>query len=117
MIIFNASPHLCLQVWLYPTNFRETFCNTALEMMMGRVLTIATDVGALSELLRDGRGFLIPTDENGQAAFDVRVLAQILDDPPRLEATLDRALRWAEGYTWNKRSSEWLRRLKSIKID
>lgn len=41
------------EVWLYPTNFNETFCITALEMLANKVYPIARSVGALQNTLAD----------------------------------------------------------------
>jgi hypothetical protein len=37
--------------WYYPTEFKETFCITAVQMMMNGVIPIYTNVGALSHVI------------------------------------------------------------------
>lgn len=41
------------EVWLYPTNFNETFCITALEMLANKVYPVCRSVGALQNTLAD----------------------------------------------------------------
>lgn len=40
-------------IWLYPTEFTETFCMSAIEAMAGGCLCIASNYGALSEVIGD----------------------------------------------------------------
>lgn len=53
-------------VWLYPTNFLETFCITALEMISAGVYPVARKWGALEDTLaaaeKDGMATLIDAD-------------------------------------------------------
>ena len=39
--------------WIYPSQYPETYCITALEMMMGRVKVLSSDTGNLKDLLKD----------------------------------------------------------------
>ena len=39
--------------WIYPSQYPETYCITALEMMMGRVKVLSTDTGNLKTLLHN----------------------------------------------------------------
>jgi glycosyltransferase involved in cell wall biosynthesis len=63
-------------IWLYPTQFTETFCITALEMMMGRVLCITSKLAGLIQVVGD-RGILI--DYNGCEEQDYKFLDVIQD--------------------------------------
>lgn len=40
-------------IWLYPANFIETFCITAIEALSARVYPIVREIGALKDTLRD----------------------------------------------------------------
>lgn len=52
-------------VWLYPTNFLETFCITALEMLLCRVFPVVRNWGGLADTLRDAeaRGMAFYLDD------------------------------------------------------
>ena len=50
------------EYWLYPSKYPETYCITALEMMMGRVKIISTDTGNLKRLLSN-KSVLIQSDK------------------------------------------------------
>ena len=110
-------------VWLYPTSVRETYCNVALEMMRGRVLAVASELGALRDWLGEGRGLLLPmgapygpeasATEFGTPQLDVAALAELLSDTPRVHAMLARARAWAEQQTWARRAERWEELLES----
>lgn len=68
-------------VWLYPTNFLETYCITAIEMLCSGVFPVVRDWGALSNTLgsaaKQGMADLIDEDpgtEKGERAFAHSVL-------------------------------------------
>ena len=113
------------EVWLYPTTFKETYCNTALEMMMGRVLAVGSDWGALHDWLGHGRGMLLPMKPGdaqygggiGEPVLDVHALVKLLEDEPRLQAKLTKARRWAEAQTWTKRSAQWAKLFAEGQVD
>ena len=62
---------------------------------------------ALGEWLGEGRGVVVPTDATGRLHLDLRELAALLDDTPRLRAQLETARIWAESQTWSLRADEW----------
>ena len=111
------------EVWLYPTTFKETYCNTALEMMRGRVLAVASDLGALHDWLGASRGVLLPMVnpdrvegselEYGEPKLDLEALVALLADRPRLKHMVDGAHAWAVRQTWERRSEQWARLLES----
>ena len=57
--------------WIYPSQYPETYCITALEMMMGRVKLLSSDTGNLKHLL-DNKSTLISshTHESGETPFE-----------------------------------------------
>jgi glycosyltransferase involved in cell wall biosynthesis len=65
-----AREQLSAAVCLYPNNFQETFCLTALEMQAAGVPTITTRYGALSNVLCAGGNVLIRHDPFGKAYRD-----------------------------------------------
>ena len=51
------------EYWLYPSKYDETFCITALEMMMGGVKILTTDTGNLLSLVQ-GCGIIQPSSKS-----------------------------------------------------
>ena len=84
---------------------------------MGRVLCVASDLGALTHWLGEGRGVLLPVSgpygsegsdgEFGVPRVDVSSLAAILADRPRVEQMVETARAWAEAQTWVRRAEQW----------
>ena len=70
--------------WYYPTEYEETFCITALEMLAFKVKPITNEIAGLGETL------------NGYNAFST------LDD-----IDLDEAQQYALSQSWSNKSSEW----------
>mgnify|MGYP000061888348 CR=1 FL=1 len=56
-------------VWFYPATFPETFCCTAVEMMMHNVRCLAWDVAALKETIGTG-GVMVKTLDDVFGAMD-----------------------------------------------
>jgi tetratricopeptide (TPR) repeat protein len=83
-------------VWLYPTNFTETFCITALEMQAGKVLCVSTNLAALSEIVAD-RGVLVDGNGNEKEVRDLLLqkLFFILEQPKLKNFLIEKAHKWA----------------------
>ena len=85
------------QVVVVPSRY-ESFGLVALEAMACGVPVIASDVGGLSSLVRDGRtGFLVP---DGDPAALAGKLLPILRDPELRSALGCRGVATAEAYAW-----------------
>jgi len=63
--------------WYYPTQFVETFCITAIQMLMNGVIPIYSKVGALPSLI-DNAGIMI--DENNKNNNILNILASLTSD-------------------------------------
>jgi hypothetical protein len=84
------------EYWLYPTEFPETYCITALEMQMGRVHCIYRKLAALNEVVGD-RGIGIdaePTD-------DAKYLSAVKKIMKGKFNKLDEAQAWAKDQSWD----------------
>jgi glycosyltransferase involved in cell wall biosynthesis len=77
---------LSASLCLYPNNFWETFCLTALETQAAGVPMITTDKGALATTLNQTCNILIRADNFGEAykARFIRETVRLLQDPGRL---------------------------------
>lgn len=87
--------------WLYPCTFQETFCLTAVEAALHRVLPITNGLAALSETAN--RGITIFGDVR---SFEwkqdvIKVLDFIHDNEKTKEKILDDNESWAKTLTWN----------------
>ena len=87
-------------IWLYPTNFDETYCITAVEMQAHNVLCVYYPVAALCETVGD-RGISV-TKDNALAVLD-----EWLADRPRIDAKKAEARAWALQQTWGRVADQW----------
>lgn len=97
-------------VWLYPTNFLETYCITAIEALASHVYPIVREWGALQDTLAsasaDGFAELLDIDPSEPAGID-------LFAEKTVEALMDK--KWekisfdARLYSWESVAREWLK--------
>ena len=84
-------------VLVMPSHY-ESFGMVALEAMACGTPVVASDVGGLSYLVRDGEtGFHVP---NGDAVALASTLARLLQDAQLRRNLGDEAMRWAQTYSW-----------------
>lgn len=88
-------------IWLYPTDFNETYCITALEMQLARVLCIYSPIGSLPEVVAD-RGIVAHNKDEVMS-----VLRDLKSGKIKREDYIDRAEEWARNQTWSKRAQMW----------
>jgi glycosyltransferase involved in cell wall biosynthesis len=103
------------EYWMYPSNYDETYCITALEMMMGRTKIISTDTGNLKSLL-NGKAAIVRADtsETIQEATFLSTYEFIEENGYDY---LDVAEKFARQQNWETRSNEWIDMINtSIKI-
>ena len=95
-------------IWLYPTQFTETYCITALEAQAAGTLCICSDLAGLSTTVGD-RGILIKKDPNdpGYDEYIIDLLRDIQNDPQRKQAIITQARLWAEEQTWDHIAGRW----------
>jgi hypothetical protein len=98
-------------IWLYPTNFKETYCITALEMMMGRTVIVTNNLAAMPDTVQD-RGVVIELPPEGVDSEPyklemIKAAIAILRDPARKAAYVERAYEWAKQQTWQQRALDW----------
>ena len=97
------------EYWLYPTDWPETSCITAMEMLMSEVICFYYPVAGLTETM-GGCGIQIAPGSGS----NVQTLAQIARDEPRKEALRKEGRAYAEGCSWANRANKWSKTLKLV---
>ena len=100
-------------VCLYPCNFFETFCLTALECQAAGVPVVTSEFGALATTLAAGAGVKIPGHPNSPAYRRqfVRAAVDVLQDAERRRAMGAAGLAHVAGgpFGWLDVAEEWRR--------
>lgn len=98
-------------VWLYPTQFLETYCLSALEAMRAGCLCITTSEGSLSEIVGE-RGVLLK-DCNEEAIINI---LKVHFKTGLYKNKIKRAVTWANEQTLENMSFEWIDLFDRVKI-
>lgn len=93
------------QFWLYPTEYKETYCITALEMQMAGVVPICSNLAALHETVAD-RGFVVKQETNDLQSY-INIVAHLKNMRDMVSNYSERARNWAKCQTWRMRATEW----------
>ena len=96
------------EYWIYPSQYNETYCITALEMMFGRVKIVSTDTGNLMNLLM-GRASMISTPNNlGMLKDEIFEEFKNLYNNKTLQVVnQNNAYEFAKNEIWSNRINEW----------
>lgn len=110
-----ANEMMASDVWLYPTDFLETYCISALEAMCSRCLVISTRIGGIQDTVGT-RGVLIKGKISDLGVQDemVRTICFIMH-PERRELKkqiTDDAREWALKQNYKTLAQEWSINLK-----
>lgn len=94
----SALADLMGKVWLhvYPTEFEETSCITAMEEQAAGTPFIHTDVGALSETLKNGGNYITTIDKFPNT------IEYFLNNPDKWQSLHKKAITKSESYTYEK---------------
>lgn len=97
-------------IWLYPTNFEETYCITALEAMAAKCLIATIDFCGLGEIA-NGKGILVksPIEENAEELLEK--LFFVLERPKLKSHFIEKAYNWAKDQTYEKLTFEWINQI------
>ena len=97
------------EYWIYCSDYVETYCISALEMMMGKVKIMTTGTGNIMSLIGSGdRGEICTMDPD-------HVIKDLLNDinkpiyNTRQTNKVNKALRWAKNENWDNRVNEWIK--------
>ena len=96
-------------LWLYPTDFLEVSCISAMEAMAGGAVPVTTRCGALPETLGTA-GFLVPaptTSRGYQETWLNVTRGLLLDQTMRLEYA-QKGRERARAFTWEAAFARWL---------
>jgi len=99
-------------VWLYPTDFTETYCITALEAQAAGLLCVCTGVSCLPEIVGKrgivgGEDIRIPEVEEDL----LQQLFTVLKDPIEKERLTNSGREWAMKQTFENLANDWKNKL------
>jgi len=89
------------EFWLYPTDWPETSCITAMEMLMSGVICLYYPVAGLTDTM-GGCGIQI------SPGTEIQTLARIAHDETEKELLRERGRAYAEGCAWTHRAQQWV---------
>ena len=94
-------------IWLYPTNFTESYCITALEAMASKCLVATVNYCGLGNIVY-GRGVVCnaPIKEHLEDLIDK--LFFVLERPALKSHFINTAYNWAINQTYEKLAQEWI---------
>jgi FkbM family methyltransferase len=92
------------EYWLYPTDWPETSCITAMEMLMSGVICLYYPVAGLTDTM-GGCGIQIAPGS------EVETLCRITSDETHQSKQREQGRVYAEGCTWAHRAQQWIHAL------
>ena len=97
------------EYWIYPSQYNETYCITALEMMFGRVKIVSTDTGNLGNLLM-GRGVIISTPNDAEILKNeiFEEFKNLYNNKSLQVVNQNNAYEYAKNQVWSNRIHEWI---------
>jgi glycosyltransferase involved in cell wall biosynthesis len=96
-------------VWLYPTNFLETYCITAIEMLSAGVYPVVRRWGALEDTLKmaEARGEATLLDEEGNTPESAQRYADAVCEALKHRRYLSMRTEPKE-FSWESVAEEWI---------
>lgn len=107
-----AQEFLQSEVWLYPTDFSETYCISALEAQAAGCLCICSDKAALGEVVGD-RGILIHSEYGSEEYFQEMMEGLETLFEKKAEYS-QKAREWGLKQDWSNRAEMWKELLPSL---
>ena len=99
-----ANEFLKSDIWFYPTDFKETYCITAVEAMCSKCLVCTINLGALKEIVM-GKGILCDYPINNNKMLNK--IFFVLEKPYLKEMFIEKAYNWAIEQTFDKLANDW----------
>jgi len=95
-------------VWLYPTDFTETYCITALEAQAAGLLCVCTSLSSLPEIVGN-RGIMGGKDINNPVVEEdlLQQLFRVLRDPEEKARLTNSGREWAMKQTFENLANDW----------
>jgi len=95
-------------VWLYPTDFTETYCITALEAQAAGLLCVCTSVSSLPEIVGK-RGIVGGEDINNPEVEEdlLQQLFRVLRDPEEKARLTSSGREWAMRQSFENLANDW----------
>ena len=106
-------------IWLYPTNFLETFCITALEALAYRAYPIVRRYGALQDTLEkaEKHGCATLIDNFAETDEELKVFADaVVGAVQKKMWTYHTDFFKIEDYSWNTVAREWCEQFLEMKL-
>ena len=95
-------------VWVYPTDFTEISCITAMKAQALGAIPVVTNYAALEETVKNG--FKVDVDirsKSGQTDF-FNTLIEVLKNPAKQEEIRPEMMKWARNYfLWSTVAKNW----------
>jgi glycosyl transferase family 25 len=99
-------------VWLYPTNFVETYCISALEAQMAGCMCITSQLGSLPEIIGN-RGVVVMSEYNStQYIEDVLRSVRVFLKTDLYDNKVASGRKWAIEQNWENACRKWLTVMK-----
>ena len=97
-------------IFLYPTNFQETYCITAVEAMVSKCLVATVDYCGLGEIVKT-KGITVPYPIKDNIDELVRKLFFVLERPELKNHFIETAYNWAIKQTYENLAYDWIENL------
>jgi tetratricopeptide (TPR) repeat protein len=107
--------YLKSDIWLYPTDFSETYCITALEAMAAGCLVACVKYAGLADTVGD-RGITCdhPISDLKNKNDLLKKLFFVMDHPIIKKRYIEKAKDWALNQTYHNLAIEWIRMFKNV---
>ena len=97
-------------IFLYPTNFKETYCITAVEAMASKCLVVTVDYCGLGEIVKS-KGITVPYPIKDNIDELIRKLFFVLERPHLKQHFIETAYNWAINQTYEELANDWITNL------
>ena len=116
----NLSPsrlreeQLKAEYWIYSSNYKETYCITALEVMMAKCKIITNGTGNIINLMDGGKNGTIVDDNPDEIISSIIADRNDKTVAYKNRTKLQNARQFARNQNWVKRVNDWLNLIESV---